>query len=563
MSFFRLVLLAAVLGLTSVVSAPAHEGHKHGDEPPPPTVRTAPRATAASPLFELVAVANGSKLTVYLDRLETNAPVTGATIDVETPAGPASAVPNGDVYLLDAPWAATPGTHELLFTVAAETDIDFLTATLMIPDAPAPVAAKGGGPSSAAFAQTVRAMVTTMVPERLQQVDPALIGIGAFAFLAGALVTALMRRRMLAVGVVASVLVLGLGASIAFAESPADPAAASSPVIRDVAQRLPDGTVFAPKSTQRILAILTMPAAEAQHRRSIAMPGRVIPDPNASGYVQTAIGGRLQPPPGGFPPLGAKVEAGQIMAYVEPSLAAADRTSIREAKAELDQEISLAERQSARFRTLAQTGAVSRTQLEEAELTLTGLRERRAALEDLRMQAEQLIAPIPGVVSTANASPGLIAETNTEVFHIIDPSRLWVEALSFSGEPVSGAASIGGPDGDVIQLTFAGAGFSEDGQAQPVHFSITDPANRLRPGAMVTVIAETAAVTTGIAAPREAVIRGANGEDIVYVHTAPELFEPRPVRTEPLDGGRVIIVAGIAPGDRLVTQGAELLNQLR
>ena len=285
--------------------------------------------------------------------------------------------------------------------------------------------------------------------------------------------------------------------------------------------------------------------------------------PNASGYVQTAIGGRLQPPPGGFPPLGAEVEAGQIMAYVEPSLAAADRTSIREAKAELDQEISLAERQSTRFRTLAQTGAVSRTQLEEAELTLTGLRERRAALEDLRMQAEQLIAPIPGIVSTANASPGLIAETNTEVFHIIDPSRLWVEALSFSGEPVSGAASIGGPDGDVIQLTFAGAGFAEDGQAQPVHFSINDPANRLRPGAMVTVIAETAAVTTGIAAPREAVIRGANGEDIVYVHTAPELFQPRPVRTEPLDGGRVIIVAGIAPGDRLVTQGAELLNQLR
>jgi membrane fusion protein, heavy metal efflux system len=77
------------------------------------------------------------------------------------------------------------------------------------------------------------------------------------------------------------------------------------------------------------------------------------------------------------------------------------------------------------------------------------------------------------------------------------------------------------------------------------------------------VFAETASVTLGIAAPREAVIRGANGEDIVFVHVAPELFEPRAVRTEPLDGGRVIIVAGIAAGDRMVTQGAELLNQLR
>ena len=58
-------------------------------------------------------------------------------------------------------------------------------------------------------------------------------------------------------------------------------------------------------------------------------------------------------------------------------------------------------------------------------------------------------------------------------------------------------------------------------------------------------------------------IRGANGEDIVYVHTDPEVFEPRAVRTEPLDATRVLIVAGVASGDRLVTQGAELLNQLR
>lgn len=555
MTLFRLGLFAALLGVTFTGTAFSHTGHPHGDEAPPVSVQTAPRATAASPLFELVAVASGTALVVYLDRFETNAPVIGATVDVETPTGPASAVQDGELYVLETPWAAKPGTYELLFTIAAETDIDFLTATLTIPEplVAAPVVEK---PVATVIAEQLRAGIVS-VQDRLQRADPALIGIGLLGLLGGALAMALMRRRLVAVGVLAAVLALGLGSSVAFAET-----ATGAPVIRDVAQRLPDGRVFAPKAAQRILAILTMAAVEAEHRRSVEMAGRVVPDPNASGFVQTAIGGRLAAPPGGFPSLGAVVKAGDVMALVEPSLAAADQSSIRQSEAELDQEIALEEREVARFQTLAASGTVSQAQLEGAELTLQGLRERRAALDAIRMEPEVLLAPVAGVISKANAAPGLIADTNTEVFHIIDPAQLWVEALAFGAEPVSGNASIGGADGAAIPLSLIGAGFAEDGQAQPVHFSI-DAKGSLNVGDRVTVFAETVSVTMGIAAPREAVIRGPNGEDIVFVHIAPEMFEPRSVRTEPLDGGRVIIVAGIAAGDRVVTQGAELLNQLR
>ena len=555
MTIFRLGFFAAFLGITSAGTAFSHTGHPHGEEAPPGAVQTAPRATAASPLFELVAVANGTGLLIYLDRFETNAPVIGATVDVETPTGPASAVQDGEVYLLETPWAAKPGTYELLFTIAAGTDIDFLTATLTIPEplVAAPVVEK---PSATVIAGQLRAGIAS-VPDRLQRADPALIGIGLLGLLGGALVMALVRRRLVAAGVLAAVLALVLGSSVAFAET-----APGATVTRDVAQRLPDGRVFAPKAAQRILAILTMATVEAEHRRGIEMAGRVLPDPNASGFVQTAIGGRLLAPPGGFPSLGAVVKAGDVMALVEPSLAAADQSSIRQSKAELDQEIALEVREVARAQTLAASGTVSQTQLEGAELTLQGLRERRAALDAIRMEPEVLVAPVAGVISKANAAPGLIADTNTEVFHIIDPKELWVEALSFGGEPVSGNASIGGEGGAAIPLSLIGAGFAEDGQAQPVHFRV-DAAGDLRVGDRVTVFAETADVTKGIAAPREAVIRGPNGEDIVFVHIAPELFEPRAVRTEPLDGGRVIIVAGVAAGDRVVTQGAELLNQLR
>jgi RND family efflux transporter MFP subunit len=552
-------LLAVLLVVFATAPVAAHEGHVHGDEPPPANVQTAPRATAASEFFQIVAIAGDGKLTLYLDRFATNEPVVDAVVDVETPDGPVTATALGDIYQMDAPWSLKAGAHDLLFTVSAGDDIDFLTGTLTIPE-PSTVAAAPQGSAAmigAAFAQEITEVMATNINERLRRNDPAFLAIGALGFLAGVLVMALLRRRKLAAGVAATAVVMVFAGSFAFAQT------TPTPIIRDVAQRLPDGRVFAPKQAQRILAIRTQPTIEANHQRNVELPGRVIPDPNASGFVQTAVGGRLSAPEGGFPSLGAVVTAGQVLAIVEPSLAAIDQSSIRQAKAELDQDIAIAERQLERFRKLSGSGALSQSQLEEAEINLAGLRDRRDALEDVKLGAENLVAPISGVIASANAAQGLIAETNTVVFHIVDPTRLWIEAISYSGDDVAQSASVSDGNGGAITLEIAGAGFADGSQAQPVMFRIEEAGSALRLGQMVTVVAATSAEITGIAMPRDAVIRGTNGEYIVYVHSSAEMFEPRPVRTAPLDGARVLILAGIAPGERVVTQGAELLNQLR
>jgi multidrug efflux pump subunit AcrA (membrane-fusion protein) len=47
------------------------------------------------------------------------------------------------------------------------------------------------------------------------------------------------------------------------------------------------------------------------------------------------------------------------------------------------------------------------------------------------------------------------------------------------------------------------------------------------------------------------------------VKTAPERFEPRVVTTAPLDGVRVAVTSGLQAGDRVATQGATLINQVR
>jgi hypothetical protein len=77
------------------------------------------------------------------------------------------------------------------------------------------------------------------------------------------------------------------------------------------------------------------------------------------------------------------------------------------------------------------------------------------------------------------------------------------------------------------------------------------------------VLASTDEERTGLAVPRSSLVRSANGQDVVYEHVTAERFQPRSVRIEPLDGERVLIVSGIDAGKRIVTQGAELLDQVR
>ena len=70
-------------------------------------------------------------------------------------------------------------------------------------------------------------------------------------------------------------------------------------------------------------------------------------------------------------------------------------------------------------------------------------------------------------------------------------------------------------------------------------------------------------MVTGIILPRAAVAQAPNGQMVVFRHKEPEIFEPRPIRFEPFDAGSVLVLAGVEPGDKIVVQGAQLVNQVR
>lgn len=468
--------LGAIMLFVASVGALAHEGHDHGAPPPLASATIAPRFEASSEAFELVGVLRDGKLTLYLDRFVSNAPVVEAEIELETPAGPQKAKAlGGGRYQIDAPFASKPGSQDLIATVILNGEIDMLTGALKVP------------------------------PE-----DPGKVKPGA----------------------------------------------------TDLAQRLPDGAVFVPKASQRILGLANLKAAQEAHPKVVTLPGRIVPDPNASGVVQSSVAGRISAPPGGFRRLGTRVTAGDVLAIVQPAISAADLTTQAQQMRELDQLISLVSRRLERYR-LMMPGSVTRAQIEDAEIEFSGLQARREAVEKFQRQPEKLLAPVDGVLAAAQVVAGQMADPNVILFQVVDPARLWIEALSYSGAVVSERGSAVLPDGRALQLAFEGAGLSDRNQAVPLHLSVQSSNSALRLGQLVSVQMETGQIREGIAVPRASVIRASNGVMLVYEQSNPERFVPREVRVEPLDAERVLVISGLEAGKRIVTTGAELLHQVR
>lgn len=126
-------------GLMSMVvthSAWAHGGEDHDHEAPAPVLSQPlqPRAVAQSDDFELVAVLGASELRVYLDRADSNAPVAGAHIEIESDGFKAEGVAKGEgVYVMPAGALAHPGRHALTITIESEAGSDLLDAALVVP----------------------------------------------------------------------------------------------------------------------------------------------------------------------------------------------------------------------------------------------------------------------------------------------------------------------------------------------------------------------------------------------------------------------------------------------
>lgn len=132
--------------LGTALAAVAWPALAHGDEdhsePNPvvaavPMAAQGPHAEAQTDAFELVATLAQNRLVLHIDRFDTNEPVVGAQVEVDTGGVQAKATPaSPGVYWIAQGTLGQQGKHPLTITIETEDTADLLSATLEVPAAP-------------------------------------------------------------------------------------------------------------------------------------------------------------------------------------------------------------------------------------------------------------------------------------------------------------------------------------------------------------------------------------------------------------------------------------------
>jgi membrane fusion protein, heavy metal efflux system len=328
-------------------------------------------------------------------------------------------------------------------------------------------------------------------------------------------------------------------------------------------KRLPDGSVFLPKPAQRQLAVRTLPVESSELRQTFELAAKVVMDPNAGGRVQPLQAGRIEGGPRGLPSLGQTVRKGEVLAYVVPSSSSIERSNQNAQLAELRASKELAEKRLARMRELE--GTIPRKEIEAVQSEIASLTARVSAIGGGLSTRETLVAPVSGVIASANLVAGQVVDARELAFEIVDPSRQRIEALAYDSKLVGNVGSATLAVGDErVPLKYIGSARSLREQALPMSFAAEGAAiSKLAVGQPVTVFVQTGTKLSGIRVPASSLMKNPSNQTVVWVKTDSERFDARVVTVEPLDGVTVAVTSGLKKGDRVATNGASLINQVR
>jgi cobalt-zinc-cadmium efflux system membrane fusion protein len=536
----------------------AHEGHGHGTAAPAVAGAPAsPRVVATSETYQFVGIVEGEVLVIYLDRVADNSPVTTAKIELTLDGEPTKVEPNqkDNTYEATSPLLRKPGSHEVLVKLSDGSTNDLLIGALVIP---------AGENSAEGAGSGIWRTLPYALAKRIGLSETSAAYLVGFLLIITLLAAALRVRRK-GLFLLAAALGLMIASALGLAHEGHDHGPDLSASAGNSPTRRPDGSIFLPKPTQRLLAIRTRAAVVETRTRTVRFNGRIVANPNRSGVIQSTIQGRYQAPVGGVPPLGARVKAGDLLGSVAPSFASIDSSDMAQTLGNLDQEIALNRTKLTRQEQLLKSNVVARVTVEDTRILLEGLEKRRRELLAAKVRPEELRAPVEGVIAATRVVAGQVVAQSDQLFQIIDPTSLLVEALVFdqiNPDTVDEATATVGAD-TTIKLKFIGRSRALQQQYSIMQFHIVEAPVPLNVGAPVTVIASSGAPVTGILLPRSALAQAPNGQTVVFTQKEPEIFAPRAVRAEAFDSQNALITGGLLPGEKVVVENAPLINQVR
>ena len=341
-----------------------------------------------------------------------------------------------------------------------------------------------------------------------------------------------------------------------------------------------DRIVFPADSPKR--AAITAVAAEPRGPEVHRLSGRVVWDEEATVRVYSPVAGRVAAVP---VTLGERVEKDAALVRIDSPDFGQAQADLRKANADA----LLAARTLARTKDLFEHGAVARKDLDAAEAAQAGTEsEQQRATARLKLYGAAdgevnglftLRSPVGGTLVDKNVNPGQEVRPDQQLanapqlfaplFVVSDPTRLRVLidaperelAVLRTGVPIA-VRSMAIPD-----RAFAGQIDGVSDSLDPTTHMVTvrgrveNPERRLKAEMFVTV-EFTVDGPPGVDVPIKAVFMK-NERHFVYIEEPAGTYARHEVELGPEHGGKILVRSGVSAGQRVVTEGGLLLDEVR
>lgn len=277
---------------------------------------------------------------------------------------------------------------------------------------------------------------------------------------------------------------------------------------------------------------------------------------------------------------GQEVHAGQPLLYVSSPDFAQLRSNYLKSRSAFE----LADKNNVRAKDLFAHHAIAEADVQQADST------RSQALADLQSAEQSLkilgvanlnslaessdspeipvLAPIAGEVVERLASPGQVMQAGaTQVFTISNMRTVWVLAnvyerdLSYVhvGDAVT-VQSDAYPDDLHGRISYVAPAVDPTTRTLQVRIVADNPRGELKKDMYVTANVLAGSIPNALTVPDSAVLRNAENQPFVFLAQGANQFAQRLVEIGESRNGRIQVLKGLGPGDRVVAEGSLFLQ---
>ncbi|KZX00397.1 membrane protein [Pseudoalteromonas luteoviolacea] len=327
--------------------------------------------------------------------------------------------------------------------------------------------------------------------------------------------------------------------------------------------RQADGSVLMPMKHQALLAVKTQFVAETTAQKHIRLDAIAKPHPDGYAKIQSSSDGRLDAPEVGIRPSGTKVNAGDILGFIRYQDTAYELASQNSELIAIRNQIVQTHRDVSRLKKLGDLA--SKQGLEQLETELLSLRQQAGALQTGLEKPEVLIAPISGLLINHGVSKGQWVEAGESLFEIISADQRLIEASTSDTSLPSMLVTAKVNSQPSLSLNYIGHSPTLVNGLVHLNFELQhgNESHHLMINQNLSIQVQVNETLKGIVLPENAVVLSQNNLPQVWIKLSAERFLPQPIKYERLQPGFVLITQGLWADNRVVIEGASLLNQVR